>query len=89
MELVVKLEEVVVDNCLMEMVEEMEVTTDIVETVTEWDSETMDFEVVTLKFFFFRLVEDWSVVVLIFSVVVLRSVLNLTAPSQEMTLLPL
>ena len=83
------LEEVVVDNCLMEMVEEMEVTTDIVETVTEWDSETMDFEVVTLKFFFFRLVEDWSVVVLIFSVVVLRSVLNLTAPSQEMTLLPL
>ena len=83
------LEEVVVDNCLMEMVEEMEVTTDIVDTVTEWDSETMDFEVVTSKFFFFRLVEDWSVVVLIFSVVVLRSVLNLTAPSQEMTLLPL
>ena len=55
MELVVRLEEVVVDNCLMEIVEEMEVTTDVVDTVTEWDSETMDFEAVmlTLKFFLF------------------------------------
>ena len=54
-ELVVRLEEVVVDNCLMEIVEEMEVTTDVVDTVTEWDSETTDFEVVrlTLKFFLF------------------------------------
>ena len=48
-------EEVVVDNCLMEIVEEMEVTTDVVDTVTVWDSETMDFEAVmlTLKFFLF------------------------------------
>ena len=54
-ELVVRLEEVVVDNCLMEIVEEMEVTTDVVDTVTEWDSETMDLEAVmlTLKFFLF------------------------------------
>ena len=60
MELVVRLEEVVVDNCLMEIVEEMEVTTEVVDTVTEWDSETMDLEVVrlTLKFFFFLLIED-------------------------------
>ena len=54
-ELVVMLEEVVVDNCLMEIVEEMEVTTDVVDMVTEWDSETMDLEAVmlTLKFFLF------------------------------------
>ena len=54
-ELVVMREEVVVDNCLMEIVEEMEVTTDVVDTVTVWDSETMDFEAVmlTLKFFLF------------------------------------
>ena len=36
-ELVVMLEEVVVDNCLTEIVEEMEVTTDVVDIVTERD----------------------------------------------------
>ena len=47
-ELVVTLAVVVVDNCLMEIVEDMEVTTDVVDTVTEWEEETMDFEVVVL-----------------------------------------
>ena len=67
-------EEVVVDNCLMEIVEEMEVTTDVVDIVTEWDSETIDLEevVLTLKFFFFLLILEFSVVVVIFSVVVFR-----------------
>ena len=57
-------EEVVVFNCLMEIVEEMDVTTEVdVDTVTVWDSETMDFEdvMLKLKFFFFLLILDSSV----------------------------
>ena len=58
----------------MEIVEEMEVTTDVVDIVTEWDSETIDLEevVLTLKFFFFLLILEFSVVVVILSVVVFR-----------------
>ena len=86
-ELVVTLAVVVVDNCLMEIVEDMEVTTDVVDTVTEWEEETMDFEVVvlTLKFFFFLSLEAGSVVV-VGSVVVLSPELKLRAPSQDMSL---
>ena len=86
-ELVVTLAVVVVDNCLMEIVEDMEVTTDVVDTVTEWEEETMDFEVVvlTLKFFFFLSLEAGSVVVVACSVVVLSPELKLRAPSQDMS----
>ena len=79
------LEEVVVDNCLTEIVEEMEVTTDVVDIVTERDWETMDLEdvMLTLKSFFFLLIES---VVVIFSVVVCSSELNLIAPSQDASL---
>ena len=64
LELVDMAEEVVVFNCLMEIVEEMDVTTEVdVDTVTVWDSETMDFEdvMLKLKFFFFLLILDSSV----------------------------
>ena len=88
LELVDMAEEVVVFNCLMEIVEEMDVTTEVdVDTVTVWDSETMDFEEVMLKlkFFFFLLILDSSVggdlppvvvvvVVVVVDVVVVRTV---------------
>ena len=64
LELVDMAEDVVVFNCLMEIVEEMDVTTEVdVDTVTVWDSETMDFEdvMLKLKFFFFLLILDSSV----------------------------
>ena len=88
LELVDMAEDVVVFNCLMEIVEEMDVTTEVdVDTVTVWDSETMDFEdvMLKLKFFFFLLILDSSVggdlppvvvvvVVVVVDVVVVRTV---------------
>ena len=53
----------VVFSCLIDIVEEMEVTTEVdVDTVTVWDSETRDLEdvILKLKFFFFRLILNSS-----------------------------
>ena len=98
-EVVDMLEDVVVDNCLTDIVDEMEVTTEVdVDTVTVCDSETIDLEVVILKLksFFFLLIEDSSdaveveaMLVEALSVVVvdaLLSELNLTASNQDMSL---